>query len=118
MGLVIGQQHAKQACESFLYFKKYLALSSQIVNQFFGNISFSCTLSMMSLFSVKHHWQPMENLTIRDNYNLLFIGPPASSKTLFLEGILNIRKGVYFDGSNTTSRILDLLEEEGPKSFV
>jgi replication-associated recombination protein RarA len=51
-----------------------------------------------------------------ENYNLLFIGPPASSKTLFLQGILEIRKdGVYFDGSNTTSRILDVLEKERPK---
>jgi Holliday junction resolvasome RuvABC ATP-dependent DNA helicase subunit len=50
------------------------------------------------------------------DYNLLFIGPPASSKTLFLQGILEIRKdGVYFDGSNTTSRILDVLEKERPK---
>jgi replication-associated recombination protein RarA len=51
-----------------------------------------------------------------ENYNLLFVGTPASSKTLFLQGILEIRKdGVYFDGSNTTNRILDLLEEERPK---
>jgi hypothetical protein len=36
-----------------------------------------------------------------ENYNLLFVGAPASSKTLFLQGILEIRKdGVYFDGSN------------------
>jgi MoxR-like ATPase len=50
-----------------------------------------------------------------DNYNLLFIGPPASAKTLFLLGILDIRKnGVYFDGSNTTNRILDVLEQERP----
>jgi hypothetical protein len=35
-----------------------------------------------------------------ENYNLLFIGPPASSKTLFLQNIVEIRKdGVYFDGS-------------------
>jgi hypothetical protein len=54
-------------------------------------------------------------LDAEGNYNLLFIGPPASSKTLFLQGILDIRKGVYFDGSNATSRILDLLEEESPK---
>src|SRR5215469_3928432 len=55
-------------------------------------------------------------LDAEDNYNLLFIGPPASSKTLFLQGILEIKKdGVYFDGSNTTSRILDVLEEERPK---
>jgi hypothetical protein len=51
-----------------------------------------------------------------EDYNLLFIGPPASAKTLFLLGILDIRKdGVYFDGSNTTNRILDVLEEERPK---
>jgi Holliday junction DNA helicase RuvB len=51
-----------------------------------------------------------------ENYNLLFIGAPASSKTLFLQSILEIRKdGVYFDGSNTTSRILDVLEKERPK---
>jgi DNA replication protein DnaC len=35
-----------------------------------------------------------------ENYNLLFVGPPASSKTLLLHGILEIRKdGVYFDGA-------------------
>jgi hypothetical protein len=50
-----------------------------------------------------------------ENYNLLLIGPPASSKTLFLLGILEYRKGVYFDGSNTTNRVLDMLERERPK---
>lgn len=55
-------------------------------------------------------------LDSEDNYNLLFVGAPASSKTLFLMGILDIKKdGVYFDGSNTTNRILDILEEERPK---
>jgi MoxR-like ATPase len=35
---------------------------------------------------------------------------------LFLQGISEIRKvGVYFDGSNTTNRILDVLEEGRPK---
>jgi DNA replication protein DnaC len=37
-----------------------------------------------------------------ENYNLLFVGPPASGKTLFLLGILECRKGVFFDASNTT----------------
>jgi hypothetical protein len=56
-------------------------------------------------------------LYAEDNYNLLFIGPPASAKTLFLLGILESKKGngVYFDGSNTTNRILDVLEEKRPK---
>jgi Holliday junction DNA helicase RuvB len=54
-------------------------------------------------------------LDAEDNYNLLFVGPPASAKTLFLLGILECRKGVYFDGSNTTNRILDVLEEKRPK---
>jgi replication-associated recombination protein RarA len=34
---------------------------------------------------------------------------------LFLLGILEFRKGVYFDGSNTTNRILDVLEQDRPK---
>jgi DNA polymerase III delta prime subunit len=54
-------------------------------------------------------------LHAEDNYNLLFIGPPASAKTLFLLGILESKKGVYFDGSNSTNRILDVLEENRPK---
>ena len=54
-------------------------------------------------------------LDAEDNYNLLFIGPPASAKTLFLLGIVGYKKGVYFDGSNTTNRILDGLEEKRPK---
>ena len=47
-----------------------------------------------------------------DNYNLLFIGPPASAKTLFLMGILESKMGLYFDGSDTTNRVLDVLETE------
>jgi hypothetical protein len=54
-------------------------------------------------------------LDAEDNYNLLFIGPPASAKTLFLLGIIEYKKGAYFDGSNTTNRILDVLEEKRPK---
>jgi hypothetical protein len=54
-------------------------------------------------------------LDAEDNYNLLFIGPPASAKTLFLLGIFEYKKGVYFDGSNTTNRILDVLKEKRPK---
>ena len=58
-------------------------------------------------------------LDSEDNYNLLLVGPPASSKTLFLMGILDIRKdGVFFDGSNTTNRILDVLEQERPKIIL
>jgi hypothetical protein len=53
-------------------------------------------------------------LDSNENYNLL-CGPPASAKTIFLLGILECRKGVYFDGSNTTNRILDVLEEERPR---
>ena len=60
----------------------------------------------------------MLTLKPSENYNLLFCGPPASAKTLFLQGILEIKKGVYFDGSNTTSRILDILEEKRPKIIL
>jgi MoxR-like ATPase len=54
-------------------------------------------------------------LDAEDNYNLLFIGSPACAKTLFLLGIIEYKKGVYFDGSNTTNRILDVLDEKRPK---
>jgi hypothetical protein len=37
-------------------------------------------------------------LDAEDNYNLLFIGPPASAKTLFLLTILESKNGVCFDG--------------------
>ena len=37
-------------------------------------------------------------LDAEDNYNLLFIGPPASAKTLFLLAILESKNGVCFDG--------------------
>ena len=41
------------------------------------------------------------------------------SLTLFLLGILDMRKdGVYFDGSNTTNRILDALKEERPQMLI
>jgi AAA domain (dynein-related subfamily) len=69
-----------------------------------------------------HGYDDIKNIVRRaldaeDNYNLLFVGPPASAKTLFLLGILESRKGkgVYFDGSNTTNGLLDVLEEETPK---
>jgi len=54
-------------------------------------------------------------LSSDENYNLLFVGPPASSKTLFLQGILEMKSGVYLDGSNTTNRILDVLQERRSK---
>ena len=52
-------------------------------------------------------------LDAEDNYNLLFTGSPASAKTLCLLGILESKKGV--DGSNTTNRILEVLEEKRTK---
>ena len=48
----------------------------------------------------------MRALDSDENYNILFVGTPASSKTLFLQGILEMKGGVYFDGSNTTSSLV------------
>lgn len=54
-------------------------------------------------------------LDSEDNYNLLLTGPPASAKTLWPLGIMDRKKNsVYFDGSNTTNRMLEVLEEERP----
>src|ERR1700739_3788335 len=69
------------------------------------------------VFDNIHGYDDIKNIVKRaliseENYNLLLYGPPASAKTLFLHGILECRNGIYFDGSNTTNRILDVLEEK------
>jgi hypothetical protein len=38
----------------------------------------------------------MRALDSEENYNLLFVGPPASAKTLFLLGILDMRKSLEY----------------------
>ena len=61
-------------------------------------------------------WRPESNCQTCPRFRReLFVGAPASAKTLYLQVILEIINGIYFDGSNTTSRILDVLEEERPK---
>ena len=85
-------------------------------------------MRFLSLFSGNHNdfsdiegYDDIKNIVRRaldseENYNLLFTGPPASAKTLFLLDIMDREsKSVYFDGTNTTNRILDVLEEERPK---
>src|SRR5215831_6377041 len=54
-----------------------------------------------------------------ESFNLLLVGPPASCKTQFLMEIMKAYKDAeYFDGTNTTSRILDILEEKRPKIIL
>ena len=57
-------------------------------------------------------------LSSEESFNLLLIGPSASSKTQFLIEIMKAYKCEYFDGTNTTSRILDILEEKRPKIIL
>jgi hypothetical protein len=59
-------------------------------------------------------------LLSEENFNLLLIGPPASSKTQFLMEIMKAREGktVYFDATNTTNRILQVLEEKRPEIIL
>ena len=54
------------------------------------------------------------------DFNLLLVGQPASSKTQFLTEIMKAREGktVYYDATNTTNRILQVLEEEKPEIVV
>jgi hypothetical protein len=56
-------------------------------------------------------------LSSEENFNLLLVGAPASSKTQFLMEIMKAREGktVYFDANNTTNRVLQVLEEEKPE---
>jgi replication-associated recombination protein RarA len=53
-----------------------------------------------------------------DSINILFWGEPASSKTMFLMELAKEKGAVYFDCTNTTSRILDILEQERPKTIL
>src|SRR5215469_8429769 len=86
--------------------------SSQLIEKLVGieKIAFSSIAEYDDLKRIV-----IRTLETKQNYNLLFVGPPASAKTLFLYGILEIRKGEYFDRTNTTNRILDVLEEKRPK---
>jgi MoxR-like ATPase len=54
-------------------------------------------------------------LDSEESFNLLLWGEPASSKTLFL---LELAKQKGVDCTNTTSRILDVLEQEQPKIIL
>jgi len=83
--------------------------SSQLIEKLVGieKIAFS---SIAEYDDLKRN--VIRTLETKENCNLLFVGPPASAKTLFLYGILEIRKGEYFDCTNTTNRILDVLEEK------
>src|SRR5215469_7233893 len=56
-------------------------------------------------------------LSSEENFNLLLVGAPASSKSQFLMEIMKAREGktVYFDANNKTNRILQVLEEEKPE---
>jgi replication-associated recombination protein RarA len=53
-----------------------------------------------------------------DSINILFWVEPASSKTMFLMELAMERGAVFFDCTNTTSRILDVLEQERPKIIL
>jgi replication-associated recombination protein RarA len=54
-----------------------------------------------------------------ENFNLMLLGPPSSSKIVFLMEIMKACKDAeYFDCSNTTSRILDILEQKKPKVIL
>jgi hypothetical protein len=58
-------------------------------------------------------------LESEENYNLLYQGPPSSAKTMFLEAIIEYAAihnipAVYFDATNMTTRMLDVLEQRRP----
>jgi Holliday junction resolvasome RuvABC ATP-dependent DNA helicase subunit len=56
-------------------------------------------------------------LVSEESINILFVGPPASAKTMFLQGVMELRRkeAVYFDATNTTNRVLDVLQIKRPK---
>jgi hypothetical protein len=83
-----------------------------------GKIGSCLSFARHPKFSGIEGYEDIKNIIERaldteDNYNLLLVGLPACSKTLFLMGTLDIcNDAEYFDGSNTTNRILDVLGSE------
>jgi hypothetical protein len=66
-------------------------------------------ISKPSTFDNIQDYEDVKNIVRRaldspESYNLIFIGPSASGKTLFLDGITCYKDAVFFDGSNTTSK--------------
>jgi replication-associated recombination protein RarA len=57
-------------------------------------------------------------LDSEESFNLLLWGEPTSSKMLFLLELAKQKGAVFFDCTNTTSRILDVLEQEPPKIIL
>ncbi len=58
-------------------------------------------------------------LDSEDNLNIMFLGPSSSAKTQFLMEIMKVCKDAeYFDCTNTTSKILDMLEQKKPKIIL
>jgi len=80
--------------------------------------------SQQSNFDSISGYEDLKNIINRaldsdESFNLLLVGQPASCKTQFLMEIMKAYKdGEYFDGTNTTSRILDILEEKRPKIIL
>src|SRR5215469_2331715 len=80
--------------------------------------------SQQSNFDSISGYEDLKNIINRaldsdESFNLLLVGPPASCKTQFLMEIMKAYKDAeYFDGTNTTSRILDILEEKRPKIIL
>ncbi|MFY9794897.1 MAG: hypothetical protein WAK17_27755 [Candidatus Nitrosopolaris sp.] len=54
-------------------------------------------------------------LDAEDNYNLLFIGPPASVKTLFLSGILESKRECTLMGATRQTELVKFIASEMQK---
>jgi replication-associated recombination protein RarA len=83
---------------------------------------FSCKRSQLDFDSVQGY-DDVKNIIRRaldseESFNLLLWGEPASSKTLFLLELAKQKGAVFFDCTNTTSRILDVLEQERPSIIL
>jgi hypothetical protein len=87
-----------------------LSLSEASKNPVFSAMVGNLTLLLETTNGTKHQLNSIPTKII-----VFFYVAQASAKTLFFLEILEYRKGVYFDGSNTTNRILDVLEEERPR---
>jgi Holliday junction resolvasome RuvABC ATP-dependent DNA helicase subunit len=53
-------------------------------------------------------------IAAEEGVNILLLGPPASAKSLFLAAVLEEAGGLWFDGTNTSNKILTTLYQDRP----
>jgi replication-associated recombination protein RarA len=59
------------------------------------------------------------SLDSKESVSILLSGPPASSKTMFLEALMKLNSSYFIDGANTTKAgMIDYIFDKKPKYLL